>query len=68
MSISSYTEIPEGETEILEENAIDYIYDADGILVGSIVDGETTNYLVGKNRDYAQSLKYLLVQETSRSI
>ena len=34
-----------------------YRYDADGIRTRKIVDGEVTNYLVDKNRDYAQVLE-----------
>ena len=36
---------------------IDYEYDANGIRVRSIVDGVVTDYLVDKNRDYAQVLE-----------
>ncbi len=38
---------------------VDYTYDADGVRVSSNADGVETNYLVDKNRDYAQ-----VVEET----
>ncbi len=40
---------PDGTTE--------YAYDADGIRVRSVTDGVVTNYLVDKNRPYAQVLE-----------
>jgi RHS repeat-associated protein len=33
---------------------VKYIYDYDGIRVSSIINGNKTNYLIDKNRDYAQ--------------
>ncbi|MGA1842202.1 MAG: putative Ig domain-containing protein [bacterium] len=36
---------------------VNYNYDADGIRVSKSVDGMVTNYLVDKNRDYAQVLE-----------
>jgi len=38
-------------------DVISYTYDADGIRVSSTVNGVTTQYLVDKNRDYAQVLE-----------
>jgi RHS repeat-associated protein len=40
-------------------SALEYNYDSDGIRVSSIVDGVMTNYLVDKNRYYAQVLEEL---------
>jgi RHS repeat-associated protein len=37
-------------------DVIEYAYDTDGIRVSSTVNGVTTQYLVDKNRDYAQVL------------
>jgi len=38
-------------------DAISYEYDADGVRVGKTVNGVKTEYLVDKNRDYAQVLE-----------
>ena len=37
--------------------SIQYLYDADGIRVGSTVDGVLTSYLVDKNWDFAQVME-----------
>ena len=40
-----------------EGNSVTYEYDDSGIRVSSTVDGETTDYLIDKNRAYAQVLE-----------
>jgi YD repeat-containing protein len=40
-----------------EGNVLSYTYDTDGIRTSSTINGVTTNYLVDKNRDYAQVLE-----------
>ena len=40
-----------------EGNTVSYVYDVDGVRVSSTVNGVTTEYLVDKNRDYAQVLE-----------
>ena len=39
------------------DGTAEYVYDADGIRVRSVTDGVITNYLVDKNRAYAQVLE-----------
>ena len=38
-------------------DAVSYAYDADGVRISKTVNGVTTEYLVDKNRDYAQVLE-----------
>lgn len=45
------------QVETFTGNTISYSYDSDGIRVSTALDGQTTTYLVDKNRDYAQVIE-----------
>ncbi len=45
------------ENRLVSAGSANYAYDADGIRVSSAADGSTTDYLVDKNRQYAQVLE-----------
>ncbi len=45
------------ENRLVSAGSSSYAYDADGIRVSSVADGSATDYLVDKNRQYAQVLE-----------
>ncbi len=45
------------ENRLVSAGSASYAYDADGIRVSSVSDGSATDYLVDKNRQYAQVLE-----------